>query len=230
MSALVDTFDPLDAAEVHRRRLLAESDCLLEQVEELRLADQVICPPALAEAIRSLLLRLGRVPAERPRTVRAAHHQIFGIQGRLMAANPRHPRPRFQAGRPAGAPRLALLREGAAWKFLALPQPPVAAEASAVAEWRLLVQLTVARALDRWGCAQDQAVHAARVRRGADCALHRARAAWRNYWELRCEAEALLGRSMPSRPVRRTAAPGHAGDAGARGTPGPRGRARAPPS
>jgi acetyl-CoA synthetase len=217
MNALVVIADTPDAAEDHRRRMLAESDRILEQVEELRLADQRLCPPLLAEAIRSLLLGLGRLPADRPRTVRAAHHMVFAVQGRLMAANPRQPRPRAQPGRPTGVPRLTVLRQGGAWKFLALPPPPPGVEPAVVADWRHLVELTVGRALDRWACAQDQAVQAARARHGAGRAVHRAHAAWRNYWELRCEAETLLTRVARPRSAQRAEA-------------GPAASARPPPA
>src|SRR5215831_6844152 len=199
MSALVDTFDAADAAEVHRRRMLAESDSLLERVEELRLADVAVCPRDLADDVRSLQLRLGRVPADRPRTVRAAHGMVFAVQARLMAANPHHPRPRALPNSPVGVPRLTVLRQGGAWKFLSLPPPPPAVEPAAVADWWQRVQLTVVRALDRWECAQDQAVRAARSREGAVRAVHRSRAAWRNYWELRCEADRLLASASASR-------------------------------
>jgi hypothetical protein len=200
MSALVDiAYDADEAAEVHRRRMLAESDALLERVEELRLADQAVCPRDLADDVRSLQLRLGRVPADRPRTVRAAHHLVFAVQAGLMAANPAHPRPRSLPGRPVGVPRLTVLRQGGAWKFLALPPPPPAVEPAAVADWWHRVQLTVGRALDRWACAQDQAVRAARSREGAVCAVHRSRAAWRNYWELRCEVDRLMAMASASR-------------------------------
>ena len=183
-----------DTADAHRRRLLADSDHLLEQVEQLRLGDGAVCPPDLAEAVRSLQLRLGRAEASRPRTVRAAHHLVFAVQARLMAANPRNLQPRPQPDRPAGVPRMTVLRQGGAWKFLALPAPPASDEPGAQAEWLQLIRLTVQRALDRWSCAQDQAVNAARAREGALGALQRARAAWRNYWDLRCEAEALVSR------------------------------------
>src|SRR5260370_29698290 len=189
MSALVIAFDALDAAEVHRRRMLAESDSLLERVEQLRLADLAACPPDLGDDIRLLHLRLGRVPADRPHSVRSAHHMVFWAQARLMAGNPRHPRPRPLPGRPVGVPKLTVLRPGAAWKFLALPALPPVAEPAAVADWRQRVHLTVSRALDRWACAQDQAVHAAQAREGALLALHRPRAALPQYWDLRCEAD-----------------------------------------
>src|SRR5215831_5336010 len=115
MSALVDTSPLLDAAESHRRGMLSESDSLLAELEELRLAGASLCPAPLAGAVRSLQLRLGRVPADRPRTVRAAQNLVFAAQARLMAANPRHPRPRAQPDRPPGVPRLTVLRRGAAW-------------------------------------------------------------------------------------------------------------------
>ncbi len=199
------TADAADVAEEHRRRMLTESDALLDQVEELRLGDRMVCPASLAEAVRSLQVRLGRVEAGRPRTVRAAHNLVFAIQARLMAANPRNPRPRPQPGRPAGVPRVAVLRRGGAWKFLALPPPPPSIAPEARAEWWHLVQLTVQRAQDRWSCAQGQAVAAARARRGATRALSRARAAWRNYWELRCEAESILTRTRRLGGARREA-------------------------
>ena len=186
--------------------MLAESDALLERVEELRLEGRHTCPPDLAEAVRSLMLRLGRVPADRPRSVRAAHHAVFAVQARLMAANPRHPHPRALPGRPTGVARLTVLPRGAAWKFLALPPPPPVRAADRpdddAPDWGRLIQLTVARALDRWACAQDQAVRAARARESAAAqAVHRSNAAWRNYWELRCEADRILHRSREPRPA-----------------------------
>src|SRR5439155_1310640 len=158
MSAYVEAPAALDAAESHRRQMLAESDALLGRLEELRLADRRLCPPDLAGAVRSFQLRLGRLPADRPRTVRAGQNLVFGLQARLMAANPHHPRPRSLPGRPAGVPQLTVLKQGGAWKFLALPALPPQADPASIGEWRLLVELTVARALDRWTCAQDQAV------------------------------------------------------------------------
>jgi hypothetical protein len=202
MSALAITdlphrSDAPDAGEDHRRRMLAESDRLLDRVERLRLAGQKLCPALLSDAVRVLQVQLGRLDGARPRTVRAAHNLLFGLQARLMAANPRNLRPRPQPDRPVGVSRISILRQGGAWKFLALPPPPPPAggHASGAAEWLRLIDLTVQRALDRWASAQDQAVGAARDRKGAIRALHRARAAWRNYWELRCEAEALWARA-----------------------------------
>jgi hypothetical protein len=192
----LDPADRLHPAERHRRRALHDADDLLDQIEHLRMAGVRACPATLAEAIRRLHLRLGRVDGGRPRTVRAAHGLVFAAQARLMAANPRLPRPRPQPERPVGVSRISVLRQGGgAWKFLALPPPPPADDASALLAWRSLIEETVGRALDRWASAQDQAVAAAREREGALAALHRARAAWRNYWDLRCEADGLMARA-----------------------------------
>ena len=60
-------------------------------------------------------------------------------------------------------------------------------------EWRLNVHATLERALDRWAYAQHHAAQAARDRSGAKQALARARTAWSNYWQLKEEAERLLG-------------------------------------
>ena len=190
MSALIAADATIHKSEVRRRDLLAVSDSLLDQVEELRLSELPAVPPALADAIRSLQVRLGRVDAGMPRTLRAAHQLVFAVQARLMAANPRNPRPRQHPDRPPGAARVAELGPGGAWKFLALPERPPDAEGEP--GWRRQVELTVQRALDRWTAAQDQAVANARAGGNSVVAVGRARAAWTNYWELRCEAEALL--------------------------------------
>jgi hypothetical protein len=195
MSALLAPILTAEAAEQHRRGLLAEADELLDQVERLRLDEARDVPRPLADAIRSLHLRLGRTDAARPRTVRAAHQLLFAAQGRLMAANPRNPRPRGHVGRPEGTARITPLRRGGAWKVLALPPlPPARSQAAAIAEWRLLAWLTVERAFDRWASAQEQAVVAARSGEEAVTAVGRARAAWANYWELLSEAEDLVSR------------------------------------
>jgi hypothetical protein len=203
MSALLDLdLDaPAHAAEHHRRRMLAEADYLLDQVEELRLAKLHAVPPALGDAVRSLQVRLGRCDAGRPRTVRAAQHLVFAVQARLMAANPRNPQPRHPAGRPSGTPHIAPLRQGGAWKFLVLPPRPALSKRDDEfeADWRRHASLTVQRALDRWSCAQAQAVVAARLGRDAVAAVRRAQAGWTNYWELRCEAEELINRASRGR-------------------------------
>jgi len=98
-------------AELQRRVLLAESDILLDDVEALRLLDLVEAPPRLREAIRALQIRLGRrnppLPSE---TLDAAHELVFAVQQRLMAANPRNPRPLRHVGRPSGQPMFTIVR------------------------------------------------------------------------------------------------------------------------
>lgn len=183
-----------DSAEsdVHRRRLLAESDQLLERVEHLRLMEQREVPQALSRSIRSLQLRLGWTGATEARTLRAASSQLFSVQQRLMSANPRAAQPRAHLGRPPGVARTSRVPGAGVWKFLSLP---ALAPRRPDGKWCELVGLTVERALDRWCWAQGQAiVHARRERADTAAALGRAHAAWANYWELRCEADRLLDR------------------------------------
>lgn len=187
MAALLDTV--LRDADRRRRALLASSDRLLDQLEELRLADQVDVPPALREAVQTLQQRLGDAarPA-RPRTLRAAHELVLSVQERLLSTNPRTPVPRrAHPARAAGAPMVARLHGGEAWKLLALP-PRQPGETDP--EWLEAVRLTVERALDRWCWAQHHAVRAAEAGDGIP-ALRRARAAWDDYWRLLQDAERL---------------------------------------
>ena len=131
------------AAELHRRFLLAESDVLLEDVEMLRLNDAAEAPLRLRESIRALQIRLGRrnppVPAA---TLDAAHDLVFAVQQRLMAANPKHPRPNRHRGRAEGQPIVMRVYEGRVWKVLTLPTQP---NGSADDEWLDLVDATVER-------------------------------------------------------------------------------------
>jgi hypothetical protein len=204
------------AGEARRRSLLAESDCLLDDVEALRLDDHTEAPSRLREAIRSLQVRLGRSdPPMPPATLRAAHDLVFAVQQRLMAANPRNPRPNRHAGRPGGQPVVTMVREGRLWKLLTLPPPPNrAGEQEGAQEWEEqwleLVDCTVERAWDRWCYAQQHAVRAAREHFKAHLALAVARTAWSNYWELHQEAEGIRERLRalpPSMPARTPAAP-----------------------
>jgi hypothetical protein len=190
-------------AEVHRRLLLAESDCLLDEVETLRLYEQSEAPPQLREAIRALQIRLGRRnPPVPPATIDAAHELVFAVQQRLMALNPNNPRPNRHHRRPGGQPVMTLVREERRWKVLTLPPPTVNGED---AEWIELVEATVERAWDRWCYAQQQAVRAARVHVRAQVAFAVAAAAWSNYWALLEEAAQIkrrlgAGRSSARRP------------------------------
>jgi len=174
--------------------MLAESDCLLDDIESLRLRDEVEAPPRLREAIRALQIRLGRRnPALPPATIDAAHELVFAVQQRLMAANPNHPRPNRHAGRPGGQPVLTVVRGHHRWKLLTLPPPSACADD---AEWIALVDATVERACDRWFYAQQQAVRAAREHFKAEVAVAVAEIAWINYWELLEEAERIKRRVL----------------------------------
>lgn len=194
-----------EAAEHQRRQLMAESDSLLEDVETLRLHDESDAPVHLREAVRALQLRLGRRnPPVAPATLDAAYDLVFAVQQRLMAANPRNPRPNRHAGRPSGQPVLTLVTSDTRWKILTLPPPPPAGDE---AEWIELVEATVERAWDRWCYAQQQSVRAARMHVKAAAAVAVATAAWGNYWEMLEEAEHIKGR-MRARPMRARPAEG----------------------
>src|SRR6267143_1077321 len=180
------------AGEARRRSLLAESDGLLDDVESLHLEDRTEAPQPLREAIRALQIRLGRHdPPMPPATLRAAHDLVFAVQQRLMAANPKNPRPNRHAGRPGGQPIVTLVRDERRWKLLTLPPPP---NSAAEDEWLKLVDSTVERAWDRWCYAQEHAVRAARAHYKPDIAVAVAQTAWLNYWDLREEAERIKWR------------------------------------
>lgn len=178
--------------EARRRLLMAESDRLLEQVETLRLMDEEDAPHTLREAIRMLQVRLGRKdPPLPPATLHAAHDLVFAVQQRLMAANPKHPRPNRHRGRAEGQPIVTRVYEGRLWKVLTLPTPP---NGSPDDEWLDLVEATVERAWDRWCYAQQHAIRAARSRHQPRTALAVARIAWANFWELGEEARRIRSR------------------------------------
>lgn len=182
-----------EQSEAHRRRLLEDSDALLLQVEELRLANRRRVPAELQLAIRELQARVGRVDRHRRLTLNRAHDAIFAIQDRLMAANPRRITARQHAGRAEGTAVVEPIRPGVAWKLLALPPQPTAPEH--VDAWLVHVDATVERALERWFYAQHHAVAAARLRRRAVAALMVARVAWNNYWELAQDADRIRARA-----------------------------------
>jgi hypothetical protein len=184
-------------AELHRRLLLAESDVLLEDVETLRLNDMPETPPRLREAIRALQIRLGRRnPPVLPPTLDAAHDLVFAVQQRLMAANPKNPRPARHIGRPSGQPVMTVVREDRKWKVLTLPPPTMTGVDS---DWMELVESTVERAWDRWCYAQQHAIRAARMHVKPQLALAIARAAWSNYWMLLLDAERIEERLNAAR-------------------------------
>jgi len=179
-------------AESHRRLLLAQSDLLLDEVEDLRLHDALEAPPPLREAIRALQVRLGRRnPPVAPATIDAAHDLVFAVQQRLMAANPNNPRPARHTCRASGQPLMTLVREDRRWKVLTLPPQQISGEDE---EWLELVESTVERAWDRWCYAQQQAIRAVRLRIKPLVAIAVARAAWNNYWMLLEHAERIKER------------------------------------
>ena len=178
-----------DPADRLRRDLLLESDQLLDEVEELRLLDQLRVPEPLGKAIESLQVKAGRGEASiAPATLRSAHELVLSVQYRLMSGNPRNRLTGIHLGRGAGQATVRALSVGGSWKHLVLPPAPPAP----TPEWRALVEATLERALDRWAYTQHHAAQAARDRSGARQALARARVAWNNYWELHEEAGRLL--------------------------------------
>ncbi|TMC81847.1 MAG: hypothetical protein E6J06_12095 [Chloroflexi bacterium] len=185
------------AAETHRRILLAESDDLLDDVETLRLHEEREAPLRLREAIRALQIRLGRRnPPLPPATLDSAHELVFAVQQRLMAANPKNPRPVRHANRPSGQPVFTVVREDRRWKVLTLPPPLASGDEAA---WMELVESTVERAWDRWCYAHHQATRAARLHTRPLLALAVERAAWINYWLLVQDAERVTERLSASR-------------------------------
>jgi hypothetical protein len=185
------------AAEIHRRILLAESDLLLDDVETLRLGDEAEAPLRLREAIRAMQIRLGRRnPPLPPATLDAAHDLVFAVQQRLMAANPKNPRPARHASRPSGQPLFTVVRDERKWKVLSLPPPASSGEEG---DWLELVEATVERAWERWCYAQHQAVRAARLQTRPQVALAVARAAWNNYWLLLQDADRIRERLIALR-------------------------------
>jgi hypothetical protein len=193
MNAVLRLPDPAES-EAHRRQLLRESDDLLNEVEEMRLACTRSLPFEVQRRVRILQATAGRLPKSPGRlTLRSASEAIFAIQQRLMAANPRRPTIRPHLGRALGSPVVEPIRPGVEWKLLVLPPQPTAPEHEQ--RWRDLVAATVERALERWFYAQHHAVHAARKRKSPEAALMVARVAWNNYWELAEEASRLVDRA-----------------------------------
>ncbi len=203
MNAIVLLPDP-DESERHRRALLRQSDTLLTIIEELRLARVRVVPDDVRSQIRSLQIKLGRVePAPVRLSVRGAQELLFGLQQRLMAANPRRPSARAHPGRAGGAPVVRPIRPGIRWKLIVLPPSPGAGRED---RWLELIAATVERALDRWAYAQHHALRTVRSGQPAAGVLALARVAWNNYWDLREEA-LRIRRTLGSATSAATSAP-----------------------
>src|ERR1700682_2961572 len=193
MSAAAISAQSEQASESRRRSLLADSDVLLDDLENLRLQDETEAPTRLREPTHALPVRIGRRnPPLPPATLHAAHDLVFAVQQRLMASNPNHPRPNRHQGRPGGQPIVTVVRDGRVWKVLTLPSPNP--NDAADPEWLQLVEDTVERAWDRWCYAQQHSVRAAREHFKAHLAVAVARAAWANYWDLLEESRQISER------------------------------------
>ncbi len=180
----VRDLDP-KAADRHRRDLLRASDDLLGEVELLRMHGRRELPDPLRRALWALQLRLGRPDPVVPASVRNAQNLLFGLQQRLMAANPRRPDSGAHPGRAAGMPAITPIRPGIEWKLLVLPPHPGAGREPA---WLELIAATVERAFDRWAYANFHARRAVKVQKDVAAALAVMRVAWNNHWELTREA------------------------------------------
>jgi hypothetical protein len=186
--ARVDT----SGTEALRRRNLAASDELLNDIEELRLADRQTLPPRVRDRMLALHLAvIGRSTARTIKGLGAAHDFVLAMQHPLLDANPRISLPPSRGGRAAGQPFTVTTPVAGSWKLLSLPAVP---EAGLTEEWFALVVATLDRAWDRWAYAQHHAITAARGhRRHARPAVARAVVAWSNYWQLLEEADRLRG-------------------------------------
>lgn len=173
------------ASERHRRELLSAADDVLGEIELLRLQGRAELPAHVSHALRALQLRAGRSEPAAPATVRAAQNLVFGLQQRLMAANPRRPGAGAHPGRAGGMPAITPIRPGIEWKLLVLPPHPGPGREQS---WLEQIDLALERALDRWAYANHHARRAVRARRNVPAALAIMRVAWNNYWELSREA------------------------------------------
>ena len=186
------SFGDPSGAEAGRRRNLALSDELLNEIEELRLVDQQALPSLLRGRIQSLHLAVfGKSPDRTLKNLSAAHDSVLAVQHPLMAANPRISMSSPPGGRAPGQPFSITTPFGGAWKLLTLPAVP---QAGLTDEWFTLVVATLERAWDRWAYAQYHAITAARRHsRHARQAVARAVVAWSNYWQLIEAADRLRG-------------------------------------
>lgn len=174
-----------------RRRNLAASDELLNQIEEMRLADRVAVPTSLRNRIGAFAAAVGYSrPIDHVTSLRTAHRFVLALQHRLMASNPRSDRPQLHPRFGEGQPITVRVATNAAWKLLTLPTVP---DIGPTGEWLVIAADIIERAWDRWAWAQHHAVAAARCRVGASAAVRRAIVAWANYWSLCEELDRVRG-------------------------------------
>jgi len=192
------SFGDPSGPEAARRRNLALSDELLNDIEELRLGDRQALSPQLRSRLQTLYLAvIGKSSDRTLKNLAAAHDFVLAVQHPLMAANPRISLSSSQGQRAPGQPFTVTMPVGGSWKLLTLPAVP---DTGLTDEWFALVLATLERAWDRWAYAQHHAVTAARRRsRHARQAVARAIVAWSNYWQLMEEADRLRGVSGPPR-------------------------------
>jgi hypothetical protein len=181
--------------ENERRRQLTITDHLLDEIEDLQLADRTAVPRSVAERLRQVQRELIDGPERSaPRNLRHAHNVVLALQGSLLAANPRYPRPRSHERRALGQPFQDHSAARTPWKLLALPPIPLN---GVDPEWTTLAEATVERAFHRWAWAQH---HATARPGGKYRALHpiaRAMAAWTNCWQLIEDFERITRRTIP---------------------------------
>jgi hypothetical protein len=191
-TAFADSGDP----EADRRKRLAASDELLDEVEDLNLLDRRDLPAQARNRIAALHFAVtGHRSESKLRTCVAAHDFVLALQEPLMAGNPRTSAVRPSGHRRPGQPVTVRMPVAGAWKLLSLPAEP---DGGFTEDWFVAAALTIERAWERWAYAQHHAVAAARLRsRNARRAAARAIVAWSNYWQLLEETDRLRGVSSP---------------------------------
>ena len=177
--------------DADRRRKLAASDDLLNQIEELRLADCEVLPSSLRNRIAAFASAVGfSRPITRLISLGSAHDFVLDLQQPLMSANPAVPQPRSHPRCVEGQAVTVRVTDNAAWKLLPLPTVPGAGPDG---DWFVMAAETIERAWHRWAWAQHHAIVAARSRVRAEAAVRRAIVAWANYWSLCEEVDRIRG-------------------------------------
>lgn len=135
-----------------RRRLLATTDRLLDRIEELRLADNLMISDRLRAQLAAVAEEIGGQSQRRvPATLAGAHDHVFRLQTKLLQAGDRPARQPLP-GQSSDAPSTTL-------RPMSLPER---GRSKSDAEWLEEVRLTVQRAHDRasYLAAQAEAANA----------------------------------------------------------------------